>query len=81
MAAGIFVLRRRAGYAPGYRAWGYPVLPALFIVSTAVIVVNQLAADPLESATGLLIVLAGLPVYFFRTARRASSPITTNADR
>jgi APA family basic amino acid/polyamine antiporter len=81
MAAGIFVLRRRAGYAPGYRAWGYPVLPALFIISTAVIVVNQLAADLLESATGLLIVLAGLPVYFFRTARRASSPITTNADR
>ena len=81
MAAGIFVLRRRPNYTPGYRAWGYPVLPAVFIISTAVIVVNQLAADPLESATGLLIVLAGLPVYFFRTARRASSSITTNADR
>ena len=81
MAAGIFVLRRRPGYAPGYRAWGYPVLPALFIISTAVIVFNQLAADPVESAIGLLIVLAGLPVYYFRTARRFSPRTVTNADR
>ena len=81
MAAGIFVLRRRAGYAPAYRAWGYPILPLLFIGATAVIVVNQLAADPIESATGLLIVLAGLPVYFLRTARRVTPRTVTNADR
>ena len=81
MAAGIFVLRRRSGYAPAYRAWGYPMLPLLFIVATAVIVVNQLAADPVESATGLLIVLAGLPVYYLRTSRRVSPRTVTNADR
>jgi APA family basic amino acid/polyamine antiporter len=81
MAAGIFVLRRRAGYTPAYRAWGYPILPLLFIGATAVIVVNQLAADPIESATGLLIVLAGLPVYFLRTARRVTHRTVTNADR
>jgi basic amino acid/polyamine antiporter, APA family len=81
MAAGIFVLRRRAGYTPAYRAWGYPILPLLFIGATAVIVVNQLAADPIESATGLLIVLAGLPVYFLRTAGRDTPRTVTNADR
>jgi len=81
MAAGIFVLRRRAGYAPAYRAWGYPILPLLFIGATAVIVVSQLAADPIESATGLLIVLAGLPVYYLRTARRVTPRPVTNADR
>jgi len=81
MTAGIFVLRRRAGYAPAYRAWGYPILPLLFIGATAVIVVNQLAADPIESATGLLIVLAGLPVYYLRTARRVTPRPVTNADR
>ena len=79
MAAGVFILRRRAGYAPAYRAWGYPVLPLVFIVSTAVIVFNQLAADPVESATGLLIVLAGLPVYYLRTAR-VNSRTATHAD-
>jgi APA family basic amino acid/polyamine antiporter len=83
MAAGVFRLRRRAGYSPGYRAWGYPVLPAIFIISTAVIVFNQLAADPMESATGLLIVLAGLPIYYWRAARHNSRPsqTATNADR
>jgi APA family basic amino acid/polyamine antiporter len=79
MAAGVFILRRRAGYSPAYRAWGYPVLPLVFIVSTAVIVFNQLAADPVESATGLLIVLAGLPVYYLRTAR-LNSRTATHAD-
>lgn len=64
MAAGLFILRRRPGYAPSYRTWGYPVVPLLFIVSSAVIVGNQIAAEPLVSATGLLLVLAGLPVYY-----------------
>jgi APA family basic amino acid/polyamine antiporter len=72
MAAGLFVLRRRVGYSPAYRAWGYPALPLVFIVSTAFIVLNQLASDPIESATGLLIVLAGLPIYYLRTARLKS---------
>src|SRR6185503_101609 len=64
MAAGIFLLRRRAGYAPTYRAWGYPVLPIVFIVSTAIIVINQLTINPRESVIGLAIVLAGLPLYY-----------------
>jgi len=79
MAAGVFVLRRRASYSPAYRAWGYPALPVVFIVSTAVIVFNQLVSDPLESATGLLIVLAGLPIYYLRTAR-LNSRTATHAD-
>src|SRR5688572_9821479 len=81
MAAGIFILRRRASYAPMYRAWGYPVLPAIFIIATAAIVINQLATDPIESATGLAIVLAGWPLYYLRTLRRVSSRTVTNADR
>ena len=64
LAAGLFLLRRRAGYAPPYRVWGYPFLPALFVVSTAAIVVNQIVAQPLESVSGLLFVLLGLPVYY-----------------
>lgn len=76
MTAGIFVLRRRPGYAPKYRAWGYPWLPVLFIASTVLIVGNQLIADPVESATGLLIVLAGLPIYLWRAGvlRRPEGP-------
>jgi APA family basic amino acid/polyamine antiporter len=81
MAAGIFILRRRARYAPTYRAWGYPVLPVIFIVATAAIVINQIVTEPLESVTGLLIVLAGLPLYYLRVSRRASTRPLPNADR
>ena len=35
MAAGLFVLRRRPGYDPPYRTWGYPVVPAVFILTLA----------------------------------------------
>jgi len=70
MAASLFLLRRRAGYAPAYRMWGHPVLPAIFVLSTAGIVVSQVIAQPRESLTGLLLVLSGLPIYHF-WARRA----------
>ena len=59
--------------APTYRAWGYPVLPIVFIISTAVIVANQLIADPWESITGLAIVLAGLPFYYLRVRGRTTT--------
>ena len=68
MAAGLVVLRRRPEYAPAYRAWGYPILPAAFVLSSALIVVNQIASQPSESAFGLLLVGIGWPVYRVWTA-------------
>jgi APA family basic amino acid/polyamine antiporter len=65
LALALFTMRRRPDYKPAYRAWGYPVLPALFIVSSLTIVVNRLVRDPKEGAIGLAIVLAGLPVYYW----------------
>jgi basic amino acid/polyamine antiporter, APA family len=62
MAAGIFALRRRADYAPRYRVFAF--VPLLFIAASIVIVANQIAAQPAESAVGLLIVITGLPIYF-----------------
>jgi APA family basic amino acid/polyamine antiporter len=57
MTAGLFRLR--------LRTWGHPFVPVIFIAATAIIVVNQLVAAPMQSLTGLLIVVAGLPVYWF----------------
>ena len=42
---GIFLLRRRPGYAPAYRVWGYPWVPAVFVVASATIVINRLVAN------------------------------------
>lgn len=76
MAAGTFVLRRRPDYAPRYRAWGYPVLPAVFVASTVLIVATQLLRQPVESVTGLLFVLAGVPVYYTMAGARRRPPET-----
>jgi len=77
LAVATFVLRRRPGYAPAYRTFGYPYVPLLFIAATAFIVINQIAAEPVGSATGLLIVAAGLPVYalWARTTSRKGTAI------
>jgi len=64
MVVGIFRLRRRPGYAPAYRVWGYPIVPALFIAACAAIVCNQIVAAPRESAVGLLFVVTGWPIYY-----------------
>ncbi len=63
MAAGLFLLRNRTGYSPAYRMWGYPLTPAVFILSSGAIVINQVLSDPRESLIGLILVAAGLPVY------------------
>jgi len=62
---GVFVLRRtRPGMARPYRTWGYPVLPALYIVMALFIEVQLLRYKPQYTWPGLLLVLLGIPVYW-----------------
>ena len=75
MALGVFVLRRRPGYRPPYRTWGYPVVPAVFIVASLVIVINQVVRTPVEALTGLGIVALGVPVYTEVLKVRSSGPM------
>ena len=65
MTFGLMRLRRRKGYAPPYRAWGYPVVQALFGVSALAVAGMQIASDPQQAAWGLALVVVGLPVYYF----------------
>ncbi|NIM48367.1 MAG: amino acid permease [Gemmatimonadales bacterium] len=65
MAIGLFMLRRRGRVSGKDWAWGYPVLPGLFVVASFAIVANQLVANTAESVVGLSFVLVGLPVYYF----------------
>jgi APA family basic amino acid/polyamine antiporter len=63
MAIGLIRLRRRPGYRPVYAVWGYPAVPLLFAAAAVVVAALQIAADPVKAATGLGIVVLGLPVY------------------
>jgi basic amino acid/polyamine antiporter, APA family len=63
---GLFVLRRTQPEAPRpYRAIGYPVLPAIYIVMAVFIEVALLRYKPQYTWPGLIIVLLGIPVYLF----------------
>lgn len=63
--AGIFVLRKKRPDAERpYKAFGYPVLPALYIVAATIICVVLLVYKTKTSWPGLAIVLTGVPVYF-----------------
>jgi APA family basic amino acid/polyamine antiporter len=63
--AGIFRLRRsRPDADRPYRAWGYPVVPLLYIVAAAAICVDLLILKPAYTWPGVGIVLLGIPVFF-----------------
>ncbi len=63
LALGTMWLRRSGRYRPAFRAAGFPIAPVLFAAMCAAIVVNQIISDPINSLTGLGLVLLGLPVY------------------
>lgn len=68
LAAGLalFQLRRTQPHRPRpYRAWGYPVVPALFVLGSLAFVVNTLVERPVESIAGLGLLALGLPVYWY----------------
>jgi APA family basic amino acid/polyamine antiporter len=68
--AAIFVLRAREPEAPRpFRAWGYPLTPALFIAASALIVLNAVYTQPWQTGAGTLIILAGIPLYYFFKSR------------
>ncbi len=63
-ASTVFVLRRKEPEAERpYHAWGYPVVPALFIIAAAVLLYYTFTENIRNSAWGVAVILAGLPVY------------------
>lgn len=62
---GLFILRRKCPDAERpYRAFGYPLIPAIYIVAATVISLVLLFYKPATSLPGLAIVLSGIPIYF-----------------
>ncbi len=80
--ASLFVLRAREPHAPRpFKAWGYPVAPAIFTIASALIVLNALWTDlfvPISTGTpwgpaaaGLIVIGMGIPIYLFFSRRPA----------
>jgi APA family basic amino acid/polyamine antiporter len=78
----IFVFRHRDPDAPRpYRAWGYPVVPVLFMAASAVLLWETFTQNLRNSAAGLLVMAAGVPVFFVFQKRAKSNLPQMNAER
>ena len=69
-ASTIFVFRWREPHKPRpYRTWGYPVVPALFILAAAVLLYYTFTDNLRNSSLGVAVILLGVPVYLYFAGR------------
>ncbi len=71
-ASTVFIFRRRHPLAaPTYRMWGYPFVPAIFVLVAAALLCYTFWNDWPNSLYGLLVILAGIPVFGYFASTRA----------
>jgi len=72
-ASTVFIFRRRNPQAVRpYRVWGYPVVPALFVLAATVLLYYTFTDNLRNSALGCLVILAGVPVFYSFARRRTN---------
>jgi len=68
---GVFVMRIREPKLPRpYKVWGYPVIPAIFVLFCIALTANTIMARPREAAIGITLILIGIPFYFIFSRKR-----------
>jgi APA family basic amino acid/polyamine antiporter len=73
-ASTVFVLRKQEPNAPRpYRTWGYPLVPAMFIMAAAVLLYYTFTENLRNSAWGVVVILAGVPIYLYFAERTAGA--------
>ncbi len=76
--AGLFILRKKHPDAERpYKAFGYPIVPVLYIIVALTICIILLITKPENTWPGLIIVLLGIPIYFF-VARKRTIPANSH---
>ena len=79
-ALGVFILRKKMPDAPRpYKVWGYPVVPAVVILIAAALFVNTIATRPREAGFGLILMLTGVPMWYWfnRKGRSQESGVSS----
>jgi len=65
-AFGVFVMRRREPLADRpYKVWGYPLVPALFVLFCVALIIITCLNHPREAIIGIVLMLSGVPFYFY----------------
>ena len=70
-SSSLFVFKSRGFHlSPGFRTWGYPLAPAVFVVASAALLYYTFTSNLSYSIVGSLVILAGIPVYHAFALRR-----------
>ncbi|MGB7203302.1 MAG: amino acid permease [Pyrinomonadaceae bacterium] len=78
ITSSIFIFRRKYPDAERpYRAWGYPIVPVIFLFVSGWLLINTMYTAPQSSFIGLGLILLGLPVYYYLTNKGGKSPTET----
>ena len=73
--AAVFVLRARDPHAPRpFKAIGYPLTPAIFVLFSVIMVANAIYREPRVTGLGILLIAAGIPIYLWFTKRAKGGP-------
>ncbi len=79
--ASVFVFRRKMpNVERPYRAWGYPVVPVLFLLVTAGLLITTVWANPIQTLIGLGLIALGIPVYWYWSQRNRIEPAVPRHD-
>lgn len=73
-ALGVFILRKKMPDARRpYKVWGYPIVPAIFIIFCVFLIINTIFARPREAGIGLVLILLGIPFYWWFSKKNKST--------
>lgn len=75
-AVGVFILRKKMpdAHRP-YKVWGYPVVPAIFIVFCIGLLVNTFITQPREAIFGLLLMATGIPLFLWFKGKQTTGEV------
>jgi APA family basic amino acid/polyamine antiporter len=76
-AYGVIVLRKNMPDAKRpYKVWGYPYTPIIFVLFSLLFLINSIVSDMENAAMGALLILIGLPLYFWHASKYKNSNLT-----
>jgi APA family basic amino acid/polyamine antiporter len=81
VTSSVFVFRKKYPNAVRpYKAFGYPVVPILFLLVAGYLLINTLITAPTQSFTGIFLILLGLPVYYYLNSKYKGKGEEINED-
>jgi basic amino acid/polyamine antiporter, APA family len=76
---GVFILRKKMPNHPRpYKVWGYPIVPGIVVLFCIALFLNTIIARPREAAIGIVLMLTGIPMYWW--FNKINKPINSSTN-